>query len=147
MKYFNNKSGLVTSPLNTLSKVLKVPMVNDSENKSLTKQATTSKTMKQADEKNTSNNNKSNVIGGDDDSDDDVFLDDKNAKKSTELSLKHEENDKIETQATALCDVTSSASQATASCDVTASKTTMPASKTQNAHSRELTAAGETAVR
>lgn len=143
LKHIDNKSGLATSPLNTLSKVLKDPMMNDSENKSSTKHATTSKAMKQADEKNTSNNNKSNVIGGEDDSDDDVFLDDTNAKKSTEKSLKHEEeDDKVETQATASCDVTPSVKQQ----NITAS-TTMPPSKTHNANSRELTAAGETAVR
>lgn len=146
LKHIDNKSCLATSPLNTLLKVLKAPI----DETILTKQAT------KQDEKKASNNNKSNVIGGEDDSDDDVFIDEHKAKKSTEKSskasiVKETEDDKIVTQATVSCDVTSSVTQqnvaASQTCGVTKSKTTMTPSKTHNTNSRELTAAGETAVR
>lgn len=149
LKHIDNKSGLVTSPLNTLLKVFKTPMVKETIDESLTKQPT------KPDEKKASNNNKSNVIGGEDDSDDDVFIDEHKAKKSTEKSskatiVKETQDDTIVTQATVSCDVTSSVTQqniTASTCGVTKSKTTMPPSKTQNTNSRELTAAGETAVR
>ena len=126
LKHIDNKSGLATSPLNTLLKVLKVPMVKKTTDES------------------------SKHMGGEDDSDDDVFIDENKAKKPTEKSSNHED-EKVVTQATVSCDVTPSvtaSTQATVSCDVTSSVTTMPTkSETQNIHSRELTAAGETAVR
>lgn len=147
LKHIDNKS---VSPLNTLLKVLKAPMMKDAIDESLTKHGT------KHDEKKASNNNKSNVIGGEDDSDDDVFIDEHKAKKSTEKSseasiVKETEDDKVVIQATVSCDVTSSVTQqnvtASQTCGVTKSKTMMPPSKTHNTNSRELTAAGETAVR
>lgn len=150
LEYIDNNGGLVTLPLNTFSKVSKASMLkktidetlkhNVENYKSLTKQATVSKAMNSDEKKKPSNNNKSNMICGEDDSDDDVFIDENKAKKSTEKSLMHAE---------VSCDVTSSVTQQniTASTCVTNAKTMMPPSKTHNTNSRELTAAGETAVR